>query len=142
MMEIKRLVEITPEVITAFSSLMPQLSPDCTRLRAEELQRIIDSENIYVFVACNPAVIGTLTLVVMPTPSGTKAWIEDVVVDASVRKQGTGRKLLRHAIDFATELKVSSVNLTSKPERVSANKLYKEMGFVLRETNVYRLTIN
>ncbi|MFV0418189.1 MAG: GNAT family N-acetyltransferase [Dysgonomonas sp.] len=142
MIEIKRLYEITPEVATVFINLMSQLTPDSQILEVQYLQKIIDNENIYVFVACNPEIIGTLTLALVSTPSGTKAWIEDVVVDALARKQGVGKKLLLHAIDFATELSVSSINLTSKPERIAANKLYQEMGFVLRETNVYRLAIN
>lgn len=142
MIEIKRLENITPEVATDFTNLMSQLTPDCQILEIEDLQKIIDNKNIYVFVACNPIIVGTLTLALVPTPSGTKAWIEDVVVDTSVRKQGVGKKLLQHAIDFATALNVSTVNLTSRPERIAANKLYQEMGFVLRETNVYRFAIN
>lgn len=142
MIEIKRLDEITPEVTIAFANLISQLTPDCRQLEAQYLQKIIDNENTFVFVACNPTIIGTLTLALVSTPSGTKAWIEDVVVDASARKQGVGKKLLQHAIGFATELNISSINLTSRPERIAANKLYQEMGFVLRETNVYRLAIN
>ena len=31
-----------------------------------------------------------------------------------------------------------TVDLTSRPSRVAANKLYQKLGFVLRDTNVYR----
>lgn len=142
MIEIKRLEEVTPEIASIFARLMTQLSSDSQVLGMDELRMIIKNENTYVFVACNPEIIGTLTLAIISTPSGTKAWIEDVVVDMTARKQGVGRKLIQYAIDFATDLKVSSVNLTSRPERTAANELYKGMGFVLRDTNVYRLTVS
>ena len=142
MIEIKQLNEVTPEVVSAFTRLLAQLSPDCQVLEIERFQKIVNNESVYGFGAHNPAIIGTLTLALISTPSGTKAWIEDVVVDISVRKQGVGKQLIQYGIDFAKELKVASVNLTSRAERVAANELYKEMGFILRETNVYRLVIN
>lgn len=142
MIEIRQLGKITPEETIAFANLISQLSPDSRLLEMKDLQKIVDNKNVYVFVACNPAIVGTLTLAVVSTPGGTKAWIEDVVVDASARKQGIGNKLLHHAIEIAATLKVSSVNMTSRPDRIEANKLYQEMGFVLRETNVYRLVLD
>ena len=141
MIEIQQLNKITQETATIFADLMSQLTPNRKMLKMEDLQRIIDNENIYVFVACNPTIVGTLTLALVPTPSGTKAWIEDVVVDSAARNQGVGRLLVEHAIRVGRELDISSINLTSVPERIAANKLYREIGFVFRETNVYRLTI-
>lgn len=138
-MHIKHIKEITPEVVETFSRLIPQLAPKSKILRAEDLQQIIDLPSNHLFAAYNPHIIGTLTLVIMQTPSGAKAWIEDVVVDTSARGQGIGEELLRHAIAYTVRLGVTSINLTSRPERVAANKLYRSMGFELHDTNVYRL---
>jgi hypothetical protein len=33
------------------------------------------------------------------------------------------------------------VDLTSRPSREAANRLYQRLGFVARDTNVYRITI-
>lgn len=141
MIEIKRINEITNEVMEAFSRLMPQLDAKLSAPKKADLEAVINVTNTYLFVAYNPSIVGTLTLAVVQTPSGTKAWIEDVVVDISARGQHVGEALLNHAVDFAKSLDVSSVNLTSNPTRAAANKLYQKMGFELRDTNVYRITV-
>lgn len=141
MIEIKRINEITNEVMEAFSRLMPQLDAKLSAPKKADLEAVINVTNTYLFVAYNPSIVGTLTLAVVQTPSGTKAWIEDVVVDTSARGQHVGEALLNHAVDFAKSLDVSSVNLTSNPTRVAANKLYQKIGFELRDTNVYRITV-
>ena len=82
--------------------------------------------------------MGTATLAVFRTPTGVHGWIEDVVVDQAARRQGIGEGLTRACLDKARELGLDSVNLTSRPAREAANKLYRSMGFILRETNVYR----
>jgi ribosomal protein S18 acetylase RimI-like enzyme len=83
-------------------------------------------------------IFGMLSLVVFSIPTGTKAWIEDVVVDEGARGKGVGRKLMKHALDVAKELGAKSADLTSRPSREAANKLYQTIGFEARETNVYR----
>ena len=70
-----------------------------------------------------------------------KVWIEDVVVDVAARGKGLGKDLMLFAIDYVSQKNISTINLTSSPERIAANKLYQKFGFVKRETNVYRLTI-
>ena len=83
-------------------------------------------------------VLGSLTLVVFRIPTGLRAWIEDVVVDGEARGRGVGESLNRFALDRAAELGCRSVDLTSRPSREAANRLYQRLGFVARETNVYR----
>ncbi|NDV96042.1 GNAT family N-acetyltransferase [Dysgonomonas sp. 521] len=141
MIEVKQAEQITNEVVEAFSRLIPQLDPKSGVPRKEDLEAIINTSNTYLFLAYNPNIVGTLTLAVVQTPSGTKAWIEDVVVDISARGQRVGESLLNHAVDFASGLDVSSINLTSNPARVAANNLYRKIGFELRDTNVYRITV-
>ncbi|MFV0536376.1 MAG: GNAT family N-acetyltransferase [Dysgonomonas sp.] len=141
MIEIKQIKEITPEIIEAFSILIPQLTAKSETPNKKYLEEIIKTQSAYLFTACNPDIVGSITVVVMNTPSGSKAWIEDVIVDKNARGQNVGEKLVSFAIDFAKKLNITSINLTSSPDRVAANKLYQKLGFILRETNVYRLTI-
>ncbi|GAB6008442.1 hypothetical protein FACS1894179_00500 [Bacteroidia bacterium] len=141
MIEIKQVKDITPEVVEAFSILIPQLTAKSKIPDKKSLEEIIETKNTYLFIASSPNIVGSITVVVTNTPSGPKAWIEDVIVDKDARGQNIGEKLVSFAIDFTKGLNVSSINLTSSPNRVAANKLYLKLGFILRETNVYRLTI-
>jgi len=63
------------------------------------------------------------------------------VVDNAARGKGVGEKLTQFAIEFTANKGIKSINLTSSPDRIAANKLYQRLGFIKRETNVYRLTI-
>jgi ribosomal protein S18 acetylase RimI-like enzyme len=79
-----------------------------------------------------------LTLAVFRIPTGVRAWIEDVVVDENQRGRGVGEALTQAALELASARGARTVDLTSRPSRDIANRLYKRMGFELRETNVYR----
>lgn len=142
MIEIKQLTEITGETTEAFARLIPQLAPDCKLPTKEELEEITNNPDTFLFVACTPHIVGSLTLIVNRMPTGSKAWIEDVVVDSAARKQNIGEKLVRYAIEFAINMNIKSINLTSTPTRLAANELYKKMGFEKRDTNVYRLRVD
>jgi len=83
-------------------------------------------------------VVGSLTLVLFRVPTGVRAWIEDVVVDESSRGTGVGEALVREALSRAAAAGARSVDLTSRPGREAANRLYRRLGFEMRETNVYR----
>ena len=87
------------------------------------------------------AVLGSLTLAWFRIPTGVRAWIEDVVVDADARGRGVGELLNRVAIDRARLLGAKTVDLTSRPKREAANRLYQRIGFVARDTNVYRFEL-
>ena len=91
----------------------------------------------------NPAghVVGMLTLVVFTLPTGIRAWIEDVVVDTESRGGGVASALIRTAIEHADQMGARTVDLTSRPVREAANRLYVRLGFTQRETNVYRRTL-
>jgi ribosomal protein S18 acetylase RimI-like enzyme len=83
-----------------------------------------------------------LTLVIFRTPTGSRAWIEDVVVDESARGQGAGEALVTEAVRLASDSGARTVDLTSRPSRESANRLYEKIGFQARETNVYRYDLS
>lgn len=128
-------------LVDALNRLIPQLSADATPLDLTTLNEITQRSGNTVFVAEHDgAIVGTLTLVVVVTPTGSRAWIEDVVVDQSARGMGVGRALVATAVGVARDQGVRKVDLTSKPSRVEANGLYQSLGFVARETNVYRMS--
>lgn len=137
-------VEIAPaatdELVEAFVRLTPQLSRSSPAPGADVLAEIIESPATHLLVArgADGIVVGSLTLVLFRIPTGLRAWIEDVVVDQAARGQGAGEALNRAAIDLAAEHGARSVDLTSRPSREAANRLYQRLGFVPRDTNVYR----
>jgi ribosomal protein S18 acetylase RimI-like enzyme len=140
--EISLATEATDEILAAFLRLIPQLSRSAPLLDATALAEIIASPCNVVLMARDRAdhgkIIGALTLVVFRIPTGVRAWIEDVVVDAGARGRGVGELLTRHAISLAAERGAQSVDLTSRPSREAARRLYERAGFTIRNTNVYR----
>jgi ribosomal protein S18 acetylase RimI-like enzyme len=137
--EIQIADEATPELVAAFARLIPQLSKSSPPPTERELAEMIEGDATDVLVARVGGVIqGTLTLVTFRIPTGVRAWIEDVVVDDAARGQGVGDKLNRFALDLATEKGAKTVDLTSRPSREAANRLYQRIGFHPRDTNVYR----
>lgn len=132
----------TPELVDAFAQLIPQLSRSSPPPGEAELAEMVGSPGTTVFVArLGTTIIGTLTLVVFRIPTALRAWIEDVVVDDSARGHGAGEALTRAALDRAAALGAKTVELTSRPSRDAANRLYQRLGFEPRETNVYRFTL-
>ncbi|SHI34119.1 Ribosomal protein S18 acetylase RimI [Arenibacter nanhaiticus] len=140
-MEIFRATEITEDIVTAFGELIPQLCPSCKPPSKKDLDEIVHSENTVLFLAREKEVIGALTLVFYRIPTGIKVWVEDVVVDESMRGKGIAKQLTQHAIDFAANRGVSQIDLTSSPTRIAANKLYQKLGFEKRDTNAYRIKL-
>ena len=108
----------------------------------EELNEMISSGSSVLFIArVENQIVGSLTLATFRIPTGIRAWIEDVVVDESARGHGVGEALNRAALGEAKRRGAITVELTSRPSREAANRLYLRLGFVLRETNVYRYTL-
>jgi ribosomal protein S18 acetylase RimI-like enzyme len=103
------------------------------------LRRIVADPGATLFVARDDGdIVGMLTLITFEIPTAVRAWIEDVVVDQAARGQGVAAALVRAALDRATAQGARTVDLTSRPDREAANRLYVRMGFELRQTNVYR----
>jgi ribosomal protein S18 acetylase RimI-like enzyme len=131
--------EVTDEVVEAFGHLLPQLSRSAQPLDAASLAAIVASPSVTVLVARGDGrIIGSLTLAMFPLPTGLRAWIEDVVVDESARGQGVGAALTQEALRVAREAGARTVDLTTRPSREAAGRLYERAGFQQRETRVYR----
>ncbi len=132
---------VDDELVEAFARLIPQLSSSSPPPGREQLVEMVANTSTVVFLARVDGVIqGSLTLAFYRIPTGLKAWIEDVVVDDAVRGSGVGAALNRAALAEAQRRGAKDVSLTSRPHREAANRLYLRLGFVARETNVYRYT--
>ena len=136
---INQLTTASQDVLKRINSLLPVLSEEIQLLTYDKLFEIINSDNTTIFVAEeNGEIAGMMTFVTYRIPSGLKAWIEDVVVDNSKQGKGIGIALIEKAIEYANQLNIIKIDLTTAPFRVAANALYQKIGFVKRETNVYR----
>jgi ribosomal protein S18 acetylase RimI-like enzyme len=103
---------------------------------------MVQSSATLVLVArVDGRIAGSLTLAMFRIPTGLRAWIEDVVVDGDARGNGVGEALNSFAIEEARKRGAVTVDLTSRPSREAANRLYQRLGFVARDTNVYRFTL-
>jgi len=131
------------ELVDAFARLIPQLSRSNPPPTQAELDDIIRSQASRLLVAREGAgaIVGSLTLVLFRVPTGIRAWIEDVVVDEGARGHGVGEALNREALRVAGEAGARTVDLTSRPAREAANRLYQRLGFKQRDTNVYRIDL-
>jgi ribosomal protein S18 acetylase RimI-like enzyme len=134
---------VTPDVVDAFERLVPQLSRSNPAPNAAQLAEMIEAPASDVVLAeLDGTIVGTLTLVTFRIPTGVRSWIEDVVVDESARGHGVGELLNRFALDLARAKGATTVDLTSRPSREAANRLYQRIGFVARSTNIYRFELD
>jgi len=140
-MKIVKIEKISDTDLTNINKLLPQLSASAQSLDHATLTNIIESDCSHVLIAReNEEIFGMLTLVVFQIPTGVRAWIEDVVVSENARGKGVGRLLIEEAIRLAKENNAKTIDLTSRPTREAANRLYQKIGFQQRETNVYRIS--
>ncbi|XCB30542.1 GNAT family N-acetyltransferase [Arcanobacterium hippocoleae] len=151
-MAVELIENASPELENAFAKLIPQLSKSSAPMNIEQLETFLAQDNIYLlgYFSENTGdsndgthdktrkLLGMLTLVTFEIPTGWRAWIEDVVVDEAARGQGAGQKLVEAAVDLANKIGAKSIDLTSRPSREAANRLYQRCGFAMRETNIYR----
>jgi ribosomal protein S18 acetylase RimI-like enzyme len=134
--------EVSDELAAGLADLVPQLSNSSPAPDRTQWQAIASAEatRLLVAEAADGRPVGMLTLAVFAIPTGVRAWIEDVVVDERARGGGVGALLVRRALDLAFESGARTVDLTSRPSREAANRLYQRLGFEQRQTNVYRFT--
>jgi len=142
--EIAVATRVDEELVAAFTRLIPQLSRSAPVPTPDLIREIVEAQASTVLIARDlrdhRRIVGMLTLIVFRIPTGVRAWIEDVVVDETVRGRGVGEGLSQEAVRRAVELGARTVELTSRPSREAANRLYQRLGFALRDSNVYRYT--
>jgi len=137
---------IDGELLAAFERLIPQLAPTVPIPTREELHAMLAQDGTTLLVARDRAqcgrIVGMLTLTCQRIPTGLRATIDDVVVDEAVRGRGVGAALTREALQLAKSRGARAVDLTSRPSREAANRLYQRLGFTPRDTNVYRFVFD
>jgi ribosomal protein S18 acetylase RimI-like enzyme len=137
-MKIERATEPDDALVAAIARLVPQLSPRREPPGPLEVAELTATTGTILLVARDgDHVLGMLTLILYRVPTGLRGWIHDVVVDEEARGQGVGEALTREALRWAEDAGARSVELTTRPEREAANRLYRRLGFEQRETNVY-----
>ncbi|WP_433200128.1 GNAT family N-acetyltransferase [Dactylosporangium sp. CS-047395] len=139
--EVEVVRDVTDEIVQAFARLLPQLSRSAEPPSLEALQAVATWPGTHQLIArADGAIVGALTLVTFPIPTGLRAWIEDVVVDGAARGRGVGAALTQEAVRLARAAGARTVDLTSRPSRAAANRLYERLGFQVRDSKVYRLS--
>ena len=142
MISVRVVASVDADLVAAVTALLPQLSRSAPAPTVEQLARVVAGPATTLFVAEDDGrIVGSLTLAVFEIPTARRAWIEDVVTDADARGKGVASALVNAALSHAAELGAHTVDLTSRPERADANRLYVKLGFEQRTTNVYRKTI-
>ncbi|MBO5877988.1 MAG: GNAT family N-acetyltransferase [Alistipes sp.] len=129
------------QLIASIRSLLGQLTQQTIIFGEQELRGLLANDASHLFIMREQEeVVGMLTLATYLSPTGRKAWVEDVVVDSAYRSRGYGRALISHAIRYCEEtLSPCTLMLTSNPQREAANALYRTSGFEQKITNVYKL---
>ncbi|MCC8145331.1 MAG: GNAT family N-acetyltransferase [Bacteroidales bacterium] len=141
-MIIKEITQASKEYLILIQSLLDQLTSASRPFSEADLQKIAESENSHLFLLFDgERVAGMLTTATYKSPTGSKAWIEDVVIDKKYRGKGLGRLLMEHAITYCKSSDIDSLMLTSGPQRKEANKLYQSLGFEQKITNVYKMKL-
>ena len=135
--------EDAEELHAALQALVPQLSRSNPPPGLDAVRALLAHDAITQFVARRDdgSIVGVATLAAFPIPTATRGWVEDVIVDEASNNQGIGRMLLDAMVARAGELGCKTVDLTSRPSREAANHLYRKAGFEVRETNVWRMTL-
>jgi ribosomal protein S18 acetylase RimI-like enzyme len=141
--EIEVAREASGELVDAFARLLPQLSATAAAPDRAALAHVVGCAANTVLVARSDGrIVGALTLVVFPLATGLRARIEDVVVDDAARGRGIGAALTEEALRLAERAGARTVDLTSRPTRRAANRLYERVGFRPHETRVYRFDVD
>ena len=141
MIEIVELNTLTDAQVQEVLGLMGELDLTIT-VTPEMVRRTVEAPGThFIAVTAEEHIIGCASLCVFDSPTGRKASIEDVVVSTAYRGQHIGKQLMKHVIEYAKTLVPINLQLTSRPERIAANKLYQSLGFQKRETNAYRMEI-
>lgn len=138
-----RLIELTemkPGYLASINNLLLQLSDSIHTITEEELNTLLSSSQSHLYVLeSDGQFIGMTTLCLYQSPTGWKAWIEDVIVDRNFRGKGYGKLMVRKAMEECKNRGNVTLMLTSRPSRIVANQLYQSLGFEKRETNVYKM---
>lgn len=140
MTQIIEIHNYTPEYLEIVQQFLNQLTSHPMVLTEDAFKKLLaDTSSHLFFLLKDNEIAGMLTVGIYQSPTGSKAWIEDVVIDNAFRGQGLSKPFLKYAIEFVRQQGIPLLMLTSNPKRIAANNLYQSLGFERKETNVYRM---
>lgn len=138
-MEIQELRNYTLIQFDDIKQLMSELSDRVNFTQIDLMQVLKDTNSHLYAIIDDEHIVGCATLCIFHSPTGKKAFIEDVVVSSNYRGQHLGKWLMEHVLEQAKSFAPIELHLTSNPKRVAANKLYQSLGFQKKETNCYQM---
>lgn len=127
--------------IEAINRLLAQLTDRAQPVTIDDILDVMEFSDLFVFRDAAGAIVGMTTLTIVSKLLGREGHVEDIVVDASCRRQGVGKALMEAVIERARELNLRVLLLTSRPQREAANRLYRRIGFTPYETNPYSMVL-
>lgn len=143
-MHVEAVTEATPELQAALARLLPQLNPNLPVPDMERLRRLVADPAVKLLIAREGRqVVGTTTVIVYTTPFWIKARLDEVVVDAQARGRGVGEALVKASLEVGRRAGAQVAELQSGkgPARAAAHRLYERMGFRIRDTDVFRISL-
>lgn len=141
MIIISRLTSATDQATEELNVLLPQLSDHVRPVTPAVLGRIIASDDQLFIATDDGRIIGAALLVVNVQLVRTKSWLEDLVVDDTYRGQGVGKQLIEAVVTAARKTEAASLDISSKASRSALYGMYESMGFVRRDTNLFRIDL-
>ena len=142
---INRIIQFEDSDLAEINTLLSQLSLNIPPLDNKILTEKLSNSQFFLFSIKENECGGLIAIAsfsINNILSCKKGFIEDVIVRTDHRGQGIGKLLIQHIIDLAISLKINKIELTSRPERLEANLMYQNLGFVKRDTNFYQLKIS
>ncbi|TDP99345.1 acetyltransferase (GNAT) family protein [Leifsonia sp. 115AMFTsu3.1] len=130
---------LSPTDLDAIERLLPQLSSTAGYDRDRMLAMLDHPGTDLLLARVDGQVVGMATLATFPLPTGWRGHVDDVVVDDAQRGKGIARQLLDAIIDLARERELRTLDLTSRPSRAAAIRLYESVGFERRDSVLMRL---
>ena len=141
-MRIVRIKTYSKKTSAELQLLLDQLTTTHREIRVSQLKRFLHDKNTCLMGLFDQTrLIGMATLLRFVSIGHDVGYLDAVVVDTAYRGQGLSKRLMEAVLTQAKKWHLHHIDLTSKPERIAANALYKKSGFIQRETNVYRLTL-
>lgn len=134
--------------IEAINELIKQLSENAKPVDWKKVKSVLKNATVFILRDQSPKakkqnprgiIIGKIILLHSHKMTAFFGTIQDVVVHENYRGKGLGKLLTKEAIKKGKKLGMKYIDLSSRPDREAANKLYESVGFKKRDSNPYRL---
>ena len=134
--DILKKTDINSTVEKQVSELFEQLGGNKKQV---DLTDVLDEKNQITLAYCkdNEEIVGIALMCNYNVISGKKGWIEDVVVNSKYRGKGIGRKLMHKLLEVANERDLSEILLFTEDHRTPAINLYSNLGFKVKDSQIY-----